>query len=425
MTFDELYNLSVESSAISWIANTEPSQGVIDADTRASTRLSSAMRSFVLDSPTHPISVIHKPNSEELDLKYKLTVDKLWYHYLDLRKTKEPAGELYYQYFDELVAVTKELLVSQKVSHPIELNEHNFATPDTILSILEKMAKVCSVAIKNKIKNDIRMPKNATMDDIDSLVQAYRSDAFFKFSTENGSFMTNMDMDTARIHISKTDSLEDMHSSVTHELGHALYQTRFLNKNTEIGKLGGMLSLSLHESSSIFHELVLSGLDFLVDPDSPKNLKRLTADRLHYIIHIYIRTKVEHEIFENNLPAKEIPVLWNELMQEYIGIVPENEWDGFLQDVHWSSGAFGYFHSYAIGTLNAISMYNSVKDKLDGCESNDKVIIEEVILPEIEKRYGLFNEQSKEMLLSVHNNKSVDEIVGEFEDFVNKNFNVL
>ena len=48
--------------------------------------------------------------------------------------------------------------------------------------------------------------------------------------------------------------------------------------------------------------------------------------------------------FENNLPAKEIPVLWNKLMQEYIGIVPENEWDGFLQDVHWSSGAFGYFH---------------------------------------------------------------------------------
>ena len=129
--------------------------------------------------------------------------------------------------------------------------------------------------------------------------------------------------------------------------------------------------------------------------------------------------------FENNLPAKEIPVLWNKLMQEYIGIVPENEWDGFLQDVHWSSGAFGYFHSYAIGTLNAISMYNSVKDKLDGYESNDKVIVEEVILPEIEKRYGLFNEQSEEMLLSVHSNKSVDEIVGEFEDFVNKNFNVL
>ena len=70
-------------------------------------------------------------------------------------------------------------------------------------------------------------------------------------------------------------------------------------------------------------------------------------------------------------------------------------------------------------------MYNSVKDKLDGYESNDKVIVEEVILPEIEKRYGLFNEQSEEMLLSVHSNKSVDEIVGEFEDFVNKNFNVL
>ena len=79
--------------------------------------------------------------------------------------------------------------------------------------------------------------------------------------------------------------------------------------------------------------------------------------------------------------------------------------------------------SIAMDCSSNLNVTIGVKDKLE-LWNNDKVIVE-VILPEIEKRYGLFNEQSEEMLLSVHSNKSVDEIVGEFEDFVNKNFNVL
>lgn len=38
-------------------------------------------------------------------------------------------------------------------------------------------------------------------------------------------------------------------------------------------------------------------------------------------------------------------------MKEYLGIVPENDAVGVLQDIHWSMGAFGYFPTYALGNL--------------------------------------------------------------------------
>ena len=39
---------------------------------------------------------------------------------------------------------------------------------------------------------------------------------------------------------------------------------------------------------------------------------------------------------------------WNELYTSYLGVTPQNDAEGVLQDVHWS-GAFGYFPSYALG----------------------------------------------------------------------------
>ena len=31
-------------------------------------------------------------------------------------------------------------------------------------------------------------------------------------------------------------------------------------------------------------------------------------------------------------------------MEAYLGIRPENDAQGVLQDVHWAGGSFGYFH---------------------------------------------------------------------------------
>ena len=48
-------------------------------------------------------------------------------------------------------------------------------------------------------------------------------------------------------------------------------------------------------------------------------------------------------------------------MEEYLGIVPSNDAEGVLQDVHWSFGAFGYFPTYTLGNLYSVQFYEQAK----------------------------------------------------------------
>jgi carboxypeptidase Taq len=47
-------------------------------------------------------------------------------------------------------------------------------------------------------------------------------------------------------------------------------------------------------------------------------------------------------------------------MKQYIGIEPESDANGVLQDVHWSMGSFGYFPSYALGNLYGLQLYRRI-----------------------------------------------------------------
>ena len=44
-------------------------------------------------------------------------------------------------------------------------------------------------------------------------------------------------------------------------------------------------------------------------------------------------------------------------MEEYLGITPANDAEGILQDVHWSEGMFGYFPTYALGTILSAQLF--------------------------------------------------------------------
>jgi carboxypeptidase Taq len=48
-------------------------------------------------------------------------------------------------------------------------------------------------------------------------------------------------------------------------------------------------------------------------------------------------------------------------MQRYFGIVPRNDREGVLQDVHWSSGAIGYFPTYTLGNIYAAELATAVE----------------------------------------------------------------
>jgi carboxypeptidase Taq len=53
------------------------------------------------------------------------------------------------------------------------------------------------------------------------------------------------------------------------------------------------------------------------------------------------------------MKVEDLPQIWNDKYEEYLGVRPANDAEGILQDVHWAGGAFGYFPSYALGFLYA------------------------------------------------------------------------
>ncbi|MDS8902237.1 carboxypeptidase M32, partial [Streptococcus pneumoniae] len=77
------------------------------------------------------------------------------------------------------------------------------------------------------------------------------------------------------------------------------------------------------------------------------------ADELTYALHIMIRYELEKGLFDGDYEVKDLPVLWNDKYEEYLGIRPKHDGEGVLQDVHWAGGSFGYFPSYALGLLYA------------------------------------------------------------------------
>ncbi len=55
----------------------------------------------------------------------------------------------------------------------------------------------------------------------------------------------------------------------------------------------------------------------------------------------------------------DLPEAWNAKMEEYLGIVPENDALGVLQDIHWALGYFGYFPAYTVGNVLSAQLYEA------------------------------------------------------------------
>ena len=47
-----------------------------------------------------------------------------------------------------------------------------------------------------------------------------------------------------------------------------------------------------------------------------------------------------------------------------LGVEPEDDASGVLQDVHWSMGAFGYFPTYALGNLISVQLWDKINQDI-------------------------------------------------------------
>ncbi|MGK2962245.1 MAG: carboxypeptidase M32, partial [Gemmatimonadaceae bacterium] len=86
-------------------------------------------------------------------------------------------------------------------------------------------------------------------------------------------------------------------------------------------------------------------------------LIRVEADEVTYNLHIVIRFELERALLSGDLPATDLPGEWNDLYQRYLGITPDGNRNGCLQDIHWSESLIGYFPTYTLGNVYAAQIF--------------------------------------------------------------------
>jgi carboxypeptidase Taq len=52
-------------------------------------------------------------------------------------------------------------------------------------------------------------------------------------------------------------------------------------------------------------------------------------------------------------------------MEEYLGVRPDTDAEGCLQDIHWSHGSFGYFPTYSLGSVMAAQLFEAAQNDVD------------------------------------------------------------
>ena len=166
---------------------------------------------------------------------------------------------------------------------------------------------------------------------------------------------------------------------VVHETGHALYEMGLPRAwvRQPVGRVPGM---GLHESQSLLMEMQAARtpefLGYLAEAASEKleisltreallrhalrverSLIRVEADEATYPLHIVVRFGLERAMVTGDLDVKDLPTAFRDSMEKIVGIRPETDREGCLQDVHWPSATFGYFPSYTIGAIAAAQLF--------------------------------------------------------------------
>lgn len=204
-------------------------------------------------------------------------------------------------------------------------------------------------------------------------------------------------MDTRITTRTKEDFLNECIFGTIHECGHALYEMGFM-KDIHDTILADGSSLGIHESQSrMWENIVGRSEEFWIywypifQKYFPENLKkypmkqfyravnvvkpsfiRVNADEVTYGLHIILRFEIERDLIDRKIEVKDLPDIWNSKFEDLLGIIPPNDAEGVLQDIHWSWGTIGYFPTYFLGSLYASQIYNDALKKLPSLSDDYK-----------------------------------------------------
>jgi carboxypeptidase Taq len=164
--------------------------------------------------------------------------------------------------------------------------------------------------------------------------------------------------------------------STVHEAGHGMYEQGIDAALADM-PLGSGVSAGVHESQSRLWENVVGRSRGFWEQFYPalqstfavpfgavaaetfyralnkveRSLIRTDSDEVTYNLHIMMRFDLEQDLLEGRLAVKDLPAAWRARITADLGVAPDDDRDGCLQDVHWFSGLLGSFQSYTIGNI--------------------------------------------------------------------------
>lgn len=198
-------------------------------------------------------------------------------------------------------------------------------------------------------------------------------------------FCTNFSVSDVRLTTRYKDYIGSAIFGSLHEAGHGMYE-QGSPMEWDRTPLAGGVSLGVHESQSrtwenivgrskafwqhflpelqgLFPELNsfdLNGWYRAINKVEPSFI-RVEADEVTYNLHILIRFELECDLLTGTLSIKDLPEAWNQKYLDYLGITPETDSVGCLQDVHWSGALIGYFPTYSMGNLLSYQIWNCLR----------------------------------------------------------------
>ena len=182
---------------------------------------------------------------------------------------------------------------------------------------------------------------------------------------------------------------------VLHEAGHGIYEQGLPPERHGL-PTGDAVSLGIHESQSrlwenfvgrgrafwcyflplakqhpfleSLNDVKLDEFHFAINDVRP-SLIRVEADEATYNLHILIRFELERSLLADEIRVDDLPAAWNDKYRRYLGITPDSDANGVMQDIHWSAGLFGYFPTYSLGNLNAAQLFAQADSDLGGLDA--------------------------------------------------------
>jgi carboxypeptidase Taq len=150
--------------------------------------------------------------------------------------------------------------------------------------------------------------------------------------------------------------LADGTSSGVHESQSRLWENR-------VGRSRGFWEFNYPKLQAIFPEQLsnvpLESFYRAINKVAP-SLIRVEADEVTYNLHVMLRFDFELAMLEGRLAVRDLPDAWRARIEADLGVIPPNDKDGAMQDVHWYGGTIGgVFQGYTLGNILGAQFYDA------------------------------------------------------------------